>query len=60
MSPLNHKNKSYKVIAVKGKPPYGTLLAQTAPGKGRIIELGLDTTFCLSWTFEAISIKVER
>lgn len=43
MSPLNHKNKSYKVIAVMGEPPYSTLLVQTVSTKGRI---------CVSWKKE--------
>lgn len=40
MLPSNHNDKSFKVIAVMGDdPPQTSLLVQTAPGKGRIIEL---------------------
>ena len=43
MLPLNHKNKSYKVIAVMGEPPHRSLLVQTVSTKGRI---------CVSWEKE--------
>lgn len=54
MSSSNHKNKSYKVIAVMGEPPYSTLLVQTAPVKGRIVELTLEPEALPEWNLESL------
>ena len=54
MSPSNHKNKSFKVIAVIGEPPHRSLLVQTAPGKGRIIELTLEPEALPEWNLESL------
>jgi len=35
-------DKFFEVVAVKGEPPYSTLLVRTAFEKGRIVELNFD------------------
>jgi len=54
MLPSNHNDKSFKIVAVSGKPPYGTLLVQTAPGKGRIIELAYEASALPEWNLESL------
>ena len=54
MLPSNHNDKSFKVVAVGGEPPYSTLLVQTAPGKGRIIELELGASALPEWNLESL------
>jgi hypothetical protein len=54
MLPSSHNDKSFKVIAVIGKPPYSTLLVQTAPGKGRIIELEVGTSALPEWNLDSL------
>lgn len=47
-------NKSYKIVAVSGEPPYSTFLVQTAPGKGRIIELRFGARALPEWNLESL------
>jgi hypothetical protein len=54
MLPLNHNDKFFKVVAVSGKSPYSTLLVQTAPGKGRIIELKFGARALPEWNLESL------
>lgn len=55
MSPLNRNDKSFKVIAVMGDdPPHNSLLVQTAPGKGRIIELGYGAGALPEWNLQSL------
>jgi hypothetical protein len=54
MLPSNHNDKSFKVVAVSGEPPYSTLLVQTAPGKGRIIELEFGARALPEWNLESL------
>ena len=54
MLPSNHNDKSFKIVAVSGKPPYSTLLVQTSPGKGRIIELGYGAGALPEWNLESL------
>jgi len=54
MLPLNHSDESFKVIAVSGEPPYGTLLVQTAPGKGRIIEMEVGVSALPEWNLDSL------
>jgi len=54
MLPSNHNDKSFKIVAVGGEPPYTTLLVQTAPGKGRIIELEFGARALPEWNLESL------
>ena len=54
MLPLNHNDKSFKIVAVGGEPPYSTFLVETAPGKGRIIELKFGARALPEWNLESL------
>jgi hypothetical protein len=54
MLPSKNSDKPFKIVAVSGKPPHGTLLVQTAPDKGRIIELEYEPSALPEWNLESL------
>lgn len=54
MLPSKNNDKSFQIVAVGGEPPYTTLLVQTAPGKGRIIELEFGARALPEWNLESL------